>query len=146
MTLIFGNFPETLGMSWSLENSETSIFLHCLACGSPGLKKFPKPRFSTFGVFTKYRCCNPSKWPQMPQKWVNTTPFGSGHTLGTSNHGSGPSFCCFITLFGARGSPLHTQYLRGGEPRPPLQILSNANILSYHKRINSTQIFWYLFV
>ena len=121
MTLIFGNFPETLGMSGSLENSQTSIFLHRLVCGSPrlkkllvrsikiknnvcrflvvlllflllfcnfphptdmlggvencetkknlhrlgcgtvGLKKFLKPRFSTFGVFTKYRCCNPSK-------------------------------------------------------------------------------------
>ena len=40
MTLIFGNFPETPGMSGSLENSQTSIFLHCLVCGNPWLKKF----------------------------------------------------------------------------------------------------------
>ena len=40
MTLIFGNFPETLGMSGSLENSQTSIFLHRLVCGNPGPKKF----------------------------------------------------------------------------------------------------------
>ena len=40
----------------------------------------------------------------MPHKCVNTTPLGSGHTLGTLNHGLGSLFCCFITLFGARGS------------------------------------------
>ena len=40
MTLTFGNFPETLGMSGSLENSQTSIFLHRLVCGNPGPKKF----------------------------------------------------------------------------------------------------------
>ena len=40
MTLIFGNFPETLGMSGSLENSQTSIFLHRLGCGTVGLKFF----------------------------------------------------------------------------------------------------------
>ena len=59
-------------------------------------QNFPKPRFSTFGVFTKYRCCNPSKWPQMPQKWVNTIPFGPGHTLGTLNHGLESLFYCFL--------------------------------------------------
>ena len=66
--------------------------------------KIAKPWFSTFAVFTKYRCCNPSKWPQMPQKWVNIIPFGWGHILGTLNHGLGPLFCCFITLFGAGGT------------------------------------------
>ena len=59
--------------------------------------------FWQIGVFTKYRCFNAPKWPQMPHKWVNTIPFGSGHTLGTLNHGLGSLFCCFITLFGAGG-------------------------------------------
>ena len=64
MTLIFGNFPETLGMSSSLENSETSIFLHRLVCGSPGLKKFlvrsiknQKPCVLVFGCFGCFCCC-----------------------------------------------------------------------------------------
>ena len=54
--------------------------------------------------FTKYRCFDALNWPQIPHKWVNTIPFGSGHTLGTLNHGLGSLLCCFITLFGARGS------------------------------------------
>ena len=40
---------------------------------------------------------------QMHQKWIDTIPFGSGHTLDTLNHGLGSLFCCFITLFGAGG-------------------------------------------
>ena len=104
MTLIFGNFPHPPDMSEGVENCETEKNLHRLVCGSPGLKKFQKPRFSTFGVFTKYCCCNPSKWPQMPQKWVNTIPFGPGHTLGTLNHGLESLFYCFITLFGLKSS------------------------------------------
>ena len=47
---------------------------------------FQKPCFCQIGttwVFTKYLCCNASQWPQMHQKWINTIPFGSGHTLGT---------------------------------------------------------------
>ena len=36
----------------------------------------------------------------MPQKWIKTISFGSGHTLGTFNHGLEPLFCCFITYFG----------------------------------------------
>ena len=64
---------------------------------------FLKLVFWQIGVFTKYGCFNPSKWPQMPQKWVNTIPFGSGHTLGTLNYDLGPLFCCFITLFDAGG-------------------------------------------
>ena len=32
---------------------------------------------------------------------------GSGHTYkGTLDHGLGPLFCCFITLFGAGGTPV----------------------------------------
>ena len=66
---------------------------------------YPKnPFFWQIWVFTKYGCFNAPKWPQMPHKWVNTIPFGSGHTLGTLNHGLGSLFCCFITLFGARGT------------------------------------------
>ena len=40
MTLIFGNFPHPPDMSEGVENSQTSIFLHRLVCGNPGLKKF----------------------------------------------------------------------------------------------------------
>ena len=40
----------------------------------------------------------------MSQKWVRTIPHGPGHTLDTLNHGFGPLFCCFITVFGAGGS------------------------------------------
>ena len=55
-------------------------------------------------VLNKYRCFNASKWSQMHQKWINTIPFGSLHTLGTLNHGLGSLFCCVITVFGAGGS------------------------------------------
>ena len=109
-------------MSEGMENCETKKNLHRLVCGSPGLKKFLKPRFSTFGVFTKYRCCNPSKWPQMPQKWVNTIPFGPGHTLGTLNHGLESLFYCFITLFGLKSSlvPPGAPWRLPGPPGAPL--------------------------
>ena len=40
MTLIFGNFPHPVGMWGCVENCKTSIFLHRLVCGNPGLKKF----------------------------------------------------------------------------------------------------------
>ena len=93
-----------LGMLAFMENSETIENLHLVACVNRGLNLSPKSIFWQIGVFTKYRCFNASKWPQMPQKWVNTIPFGSGHTLGTLNHGLGSLFCCFITLFGAGGS------------------------------------------
>ena len=58
MTLIFGNFPHPPDMSGGVENSQTSIFLHRLVCGSPGLKKFlvrsiknQKPCVLVFGCF-----------------------------------------------------------------------------------------------
>ena len=38
MTLIFGNFPHPVGMWGCVENCKTSIFLHRLVCGNPGLK------------------------------------------------------------------------------------------------------------
>ena len=81
-----------LNKEWWWQHSQ---FLRCF---------FLKPGFWQIGIFTKYHCFNAPKWPQIPQKWVNTTPFGSGHTLGTLNHGLGSLFCCFITLFGAGGS------------------------------------------
>ena len=60
--------------------------------------------------------------PQMPQKWVNTTPFGSGHTLGTLTHSLEPLVCYFITLFGARGSldPPGAPWRPPGPPGAPL--------------------------
>ena len=57
--------------------------LHPVVCVSGRIIFFLKLGFWQIGVFTKYGCFNPSKWPQMPQKWVNTIPFGSGHTLVT---------------------------------------------------------------
>ena len=58
----------------------------------------------------------------MPHKWVNTITFGSGHTLGTLNHGSGSLLCCFITLFGAGGilDPPGTPLVPPGAPLNPL--------------------------
>ena len=87
-----------------MENCETIQKLHQVVCVTLTVIFFLKLGFWQIGVFTKYGCFNPSKWPQMPQKWVNTIPFGSGHTLGTLNHDLGPLFCCFISLFGAGGS------------------------------------------
>ena len=102
--MFFGNFPHLVGTLGGVENCETIQKLHLVVCGSVRLFFFLKPGFGRIGVFTKYGCFYASKWPQMPQKWVNTIPFGSGHTLGTLNHDLGPLFCCFISLFGAGGS------------------------------------------
>ena len=105
MIRFFGNFPHTLGTLGCVENCQNLIKLHPVVCGSLRMNFFLEPGFWQYCVFTKYRCCNASKWPQMHQKWIRTIPFGSGHTLGTLNHGLGPLFCCFITLFGAGGTP-----------------------------------------
>ena len=102
--LFFGIFPVDINISKVLENSETPRFCIQVACVNGGSKIFPKPKFGFFVIFTTYRYCNPSKWPQMPQKWVNTIPFGKGHTLGTLNHGLESLFYCFITLFGLKSS------------------------------------------
>ena len=58
----------------------------------------------------------------MPQKWVNTIPFGSGHTLGTLNHGLESLFYCFITLFGLKSSlvPPGAPWRLPGPPGAPL--------------------------
>ena len=40
MTWFFGIFPHPPDMSGDVENSQTSMFLHPLVCGSPGPKKF----------------------------------------------------------------------------------------------------------
>ena len=81
-----------------------------------------KSVFWQYCDFTKYRCCNASKSPQMHQKWVNTIPFGSGHTLGTLNHGLESLFYCFITLFGTGGSldPPGAPWPPPGPPGAPL--------------------------
>ena len=79
---------------------------------------FQKTCFCQIRVFTKYRWFNATKWPQMPQKWIRTIPHGSGHTLGTLNHGLGPLYCRFITLFGV-GSSLHPPGTPWRPPGPP---------------------------
>ena len=97
--------------------------LHPVVCVSGRIIFFLKLGFWQIGVFTKYGCFNASKCPQMPHKCVNTIPFGSGHTLGTFNHGLEPLFCCFITHFGvgsslvAPGAPWCTP----GAPLDPLE-------------------------
>ena len=86
------------GKFWKL-----NIFAPFWLCKS-GNKFFYETQIYYIWSFTQYHCFNASKWPQMLQKWRRTIPFGSGHTLGTLNHGLGSLFCCFITLFGVRGS------------------------------------------
>ena len=103
MIRFFGNFPHMVGTLEGVENCETIRKLHPVVCETPCVIFFLKPVFWQIGVFTKYGCFNAPKWPQIPQKWVNTIPFGSGHTLGTLNYDLGPLFCSFITLFGAGG-------------------------------------------
>ena len=58
---------------------------------------FLKSGFCQIDVFTKYRCCNTSKWPQMPQKWIRTTLFWI-----LESHGLRPFFDIFIALFVAK--------------------------------------------
>ena len=81
-----------------------------------------KSGFWQYCNFTKYRCCNASKWPQMHQKWIITIPVGSGHTLDTLNHGLESLFYCFITHFGAGGSldPPGAPWRPPGPPGAPL--------------------------
>ena len=118
----FGNFPETLGISGSLENCENFIKLHPVVCGNDCINFLLKAGFWQIGVLTKYHYCNASKCPQMPQKWVNTIPFGSHHTLDTLNHGLESLFYCFITHFGAGGSldPPGAPWRPPGPPGAPL--------------------------
>ena len=78
--------------------------MYRLTCVSVQSFFYLKCGFWQYGDFTKYHYFNAPKWSQMPHKWIRTIPFGSGHTLGTLNHGLGPFFCCFISLFGVRGT------------------------------------------
>ena len=94
----FGNFPHTLGTLGVVENCKTIQKLHPVVCVSGRIIFSLKLGFWQIGVFTKYGCFNPSKWPQMPQKWVNTIPFGSGHTLGTLNHFTYQQCPAFVSL------------------------------------------------
>ena len=103
MTFNFRSFPYILGILVCMENSQKCRFLLQVVCGNAGINFFRKPVFLQIGVFTKYRWLNATEWAQMPQKLIRTISHGSGHTLDTLNHGLGPLFCCFITLFGAGG-------------------------------------------
>ena len=103
MTFNFRSFPYILGILVCMENSQKCRFLLQVVCGNAGINFFRKPVLWQIRVFTKYHWFNATKWPQMPQKWMRTIPHGPGHTLGTLNHGFGPLYCCFITLFGAGG-------------------------------------------
>ena len=122
MIRLFGNFPHTLGTLGCVENCQNLIKLHPVVCGSLRMNFFLEPGFWQYCVFTKYRCCNASKWPQMHQKWIRTIPFGPGHTLDTLNHGLESLFYCFITHFGAGGSldPPGAPWRPPGPPGAPL--------------------------
>ena len=50
--VFFGNFPETLGMSRSLENCKTTRKLHPVVCGSDCINYFLKPGFWQYCHFT----------------------------------------------------------------------------------------------
>ena len=108
MTFNFRSFPYILGILVCMENSQKCRFLLQVVCGNAGIIFFRKPGFLQIGVFTKYRWFNATKWPQKPQKRKRTIPHGSGHTLGTLNHGLGLLFGCFITLLapGVASTPL----------------------------------------
>ena len=101
---IFRIFPTIFGTWILLEKSEKYDFLLQGAWTIVLKVNFPKTWFWQIGVFTKYRCFNAPKRPQMPQKWIRTIPFGSGHTLGTLTHGLGPLFAV-LSLFLAPGVP-----------------------------------------
>ena len=115
MTFNFWSFPYMLSISVCMENSKKYRFLLQVVSGNAGIKIFRKPGFWPIGVFTKYCWLNATKWPKMPQKLIRTISHVSRHTLDTLNHGLGPLFYCFITLFCAEGSldPV------GGPWRPP---------------------------
>ena len=93
-----------INISEVLEKSENHQKFTQVCCVNGDSKFFLRSGFWQIGVFTKYLCCNASKWLQMDQKWIRTIPFGSGHTLGTLKHGLESLFYCFITLFGAGGT------------------------------------------
>ena len=108
MTFNFRSFPHMLSIWVGVENSKKYWFLLRMVCGNHYIKFFRKPGFWQIWVFNKYRWLNANKWPQMPQKWIRTIHHGSGHALGTLNHGLGQLFCCFITFLapGVASTPL----------------------------------------
>ena len=125
-----------------MENCETIKKMHLVVCGNPCMNLSQKSVFWQIGIFTKYSCFNAPKWPQMPHKWVNTIPFGSGHTLGTLNHGLGPLFCCFITHFGV-GSSLVASGAPWCPPGPPgTPLAPGMSSLAIHNHPGSL---WVLF-
>ena len=71
MIRLFGNFPHTLGTLGCVENCQNFIKLHQVGCGNLQRNFFLRPGFWLIGGFTKYRCCNASKWPQMHQKYIS---------------------------------------------------------------------------
>ncbi len=102
--MFFGIFPHMLGTLAGVEKCQTIRKLHLVVWDFVSVIFFLKLGFWQIDVFTKYCCCNSSKRPQMPQKWIRTILFGSGYTLDTLNRGLGPFFAVFITLFAAGGS------------------------------------------
>ena len=124
-----------LSISVCMENSKKYRFLLQVVSGNAGIKIFRKPGFWPIGVFTKYRWLNATKWPKMLQKLIRTISHVSRHTLDTLNHGLGPLFYCFITLFCAEGSldPVGGPWRPPGPPGGPLT-LSMSSIIVSHPR------------
>ena len=111
-----------INISEVLEKSENHQKFTQVCCVNGDSKFFLRSGFWQIGVFTKYLCCNASKWLQMDQKWIRTIPFGSGHTLGTLKHGLESLFYCFIAIFGIGSSlaPPGAPLCPPGPPGAPL--------------------------
>ena len=97
--MFFGIFPHMLGTLAGVEKCQTIRKLHLVVWDFVSVIFFLKLGFWQIDVFTKYCCCNSSKRPQMPQKWIRTIFFGSECTLDTLNRGLGPFFSLVFHVF-----------------------------------------------
>ena len=120
--ILFSIFPQTKMVFLRGKIAKNQLHLAKFGCVSGAISIFRKPGLWQIGVVTKYRWLNATKWPQMPQKLIRTISHGSGHPLDTLNHGLGPLFYCFITLFCVKGSldpPWHILAAPWTPWRPP---------------------------
>ena len=108
--ILFSIFPQTKMVFLRGKIAKNQLHLAKFGCVSGAISIFRKPCLWQIGVVTKYRWLNATKWPQMPQKWVNTIPFGSGHTLVWGY------YFAVLSLFLAPG----VAWTPPGAPWPPL--------------------------
>ena len=114
--MFFGIFPHMLGTLAGVEKCQTIRKLHLVAWDFVGVIFSLKLGFWQIDVFTKYCCCNSSKRPQMPQKWIRTILFGSGCTLDTLNRGLGPFFLWFSMFLAPWNWHSHAKTPQGNKP------------------------------